>query len=207
MRDKIPEEDIQLGRKGKTAHRRLVELASKRLLDEELTEGWMQISMVRENPLDIKVDTKIIGEEFGTYSVAAAEQRNYCDVACAVKYDPRVGPIAPRVPIWPELRDRAMKLMAEGKIVEYKDMIRRAYGVCIYIIECEINPRSNLLRNGPRLTAYQLIKQQNTNLTLILAVYEGTKIDNPKVFDMVWEFPRKKDEPIEEESSQEAIEP
>jgi hypothetical protein len=44
-------------------------------------------------------------------------------------------------------------------------------------IECEINPSSNLLRDGPRLTAYKLIKQQNNNLKLILAVFEGTKVD------------------------------
>jgi hypothetical protein len=61
-------------------------------------------------------------------------------------------------------------------------------------VECEINPSSNLLRDGPRLTAYKLIKQQNHNLILILAVFEGTKVDNPQVFDMIWEFPRKDSE-------------
>lgn len=194
----MSDEDKQLGRKGKSAHRHLVELASKKLINEELTEGWTSITMVRENPLDIQVQTSVKGERFGGYNVAKAEQRNYCDVACAVTYDPKEGP-TPTDPVWPEFMEKAYKLLSEGKEAEYRDMIRRAYGVSIYIIECEINPRSNLLRNGPRLTAYQLIKQQNTNLTLILATYEGTKVDNPKVFDMVWEFPKKDDEKIEDD--------
>jgi len=191
-------EDKQLGRKGKSAHRRLVELASKKLIDEELAEGWSSITMIRENPLDIQVQTNIKGERFGGWNVAKAEQRNYCDVACAVTYDPKEGPV-PTDPVWPEFMEGANKLLAEGKETEYRDMIRRAYGVSIYIIECEINPRSNLLRDGPRLTAYRLIKQQNSNLTLILGVFEGTRIDNPQVFDMIWEFPRKIDEKMEDE--------
>ena len=194
--ERMSDEDKQMGRKGKSAHRRLVELASQRLINEELAEGWTSITMVRENPLDIQVETSIKGERFGGYNVAKAEQRNYCDVACAVTYDPKEGPV-PTDPLWPEFNEKASKLLAEGKEVEYRDMIRRAYGVSIYIIECETQPNSNLLRDGPRLTAYRLIKQQNTNLTLILGVFKGTKVDNPQVFDMVWEFPKKADE-IEE---------
>jgi len=74
---------------------------------------------------------------------------------------------------------------------EYFEAVRSAYGVMSYIIECEINPRSNLLRDGPKLTAYKLLKQKNNNLVLILAVFKGTKVDNPEIFDHIWEFPRK----------------
>lgn len=62
----------------------------------------------------------------------------------------------------------------------------------IFVIECEMNPRSNLLRDGVRLTAYKLIKEKNPKFRLILAVYEGTKVDNPGVFDAIWYFPRQK---------------
>ena len=48
-----------------------------------------------------------------------------------------------------------------------------------------------VLRDGPRLTAYKLLKQKNPNFILILAVFEGTKVDNPGIFDEIWEFPRK----------------
>ncbi|GAJ06452.1 unnamed protein product, partial [marine sediment metagenome] len=41
------------------------------------------------------------------------------------------------------------------------------------------------------LTAYKLLKQKNNNLVLILAVFEGTKVDNPEIFDHVWYFPKK----------------
>ena len=64
----------------------------------------------------------------------------------------------------------------------------------IFVIECEMNPRSNLLRDGVRLTAYKLIKEKNPRFRLILAVYEGTKVDNPGIFDAIWEFPRQKKE-------------
>lgn len=82
---------------------------------------------------------------------------------------------------------------AEGNMVEYRQAVRDFYGTMFYIIECEMNPSSNLLRDGPRLTAYKLIKQQNNNLKLILGVFEGTKVDNPGIFDAIWEFPRKGD--------------
>lgn len=194
-------EDRQQGRRGKSAHRRMIELACKRLINEELEEGWMGINLLRETKLDIKAQTEIRGEKFGNWNVATAEQTNYCDVACAVTYDPREGSMPSNIkePLFPEIAEMANRALAEGDTVKYREMIRRAYGRAIYIIECETNPKSNLLRNGPRLTAYQLLKQQNRNVFLILAVFEGTKVDNPQVFDAVWEFPRKKDEVVDEQ--------
>ncbi len=194
-------EDTQHGRHGKSAHRRMIELASKRLLNQELEEGWTGITLLRETKLDIKAQTEIRGEKFGNWNVATAEQTNYCDIACAVTYDPNEGRVPDNIkePVFPEIAQLANKALADGDELKYRELIRRAYGRAIYIIECETNPKSNLLRNGARLTAYQLIKQQNRNVFLILAVFEGTKVDNPKVFDAIWEFPRKKDEVVDEE--------
>ena len=178
------------GRKGSSGHQNLIRYASKRLLDEMVSEKYLSITLVREQPLDVKAETSIKGERFGAHRVAHAELRMYADIACAAVFTP--GAQWTREPILPEFVDIAEKKFQEGDMVGYYDAIRSAYGVMIYLIECEINPRSGLLRDGPKLTAYKLIKQQNNNLTLILAVFEGTKVDNPGVFDEIWTFPRRK---------------
>lgn len=179
------------GRKGSSGHQNLIRMASKKLLNEIIGDEYLSITMVRENPLDVKTQTEIRGERLGGHRVAMADLRMYADIACAVVFDPKAS--IGREPIFPHLLEQAYKALDAGDRAKYYNLVRRAYGVIIYIIECEINPRSHLLRDGPRLTAYKLIKQQNTNLRLILAVFEGTKIDNPQIFDEVWYFPRKGD--------------
>lgn len=195
----MTDEEKQKGRRGKPAHRRLVDSASKRLLNEVVGDDWINITLVKENPVDVKTQTEIQGERFGSHRVAMAEVRTYADVACSVVYSPQAGPFAGKDPIAPEFMEQAYKALDAGNMAKYHDLVRRAYGMTIYIIECEINPNSNLLRDGPRLTAYKLIKQQNNNLILILAVYEGTKVDNPQIFDHIWEFPRIKDQERDDE--------
>ncbi len=116
----------------------------------------------------------------------------YADIACAVVFDKNAKRFMSTEPLFPHMLPQIEKFKEEGNMAEYYKAIRTAYGVMIYIVECEINPRSNLLRDGPKLTAYKLIKQQNNNLRLILAVFEETKIDNPGIFDDIWEFPRKR---------------
>ena len=115
--------------------------------------------------------------------------RLYADIACAAVFDANASWTGE--PILPEFATIAEKHRAQGNMTKFYEAIRSAYGVTIFIIECEINPRSELLREGPRLTAYKLLKQKNNNVVLILAVFEGTKVDNPGVFDEVWEFPRR----------------
>lgn len=185
----MTEEDEQQGRKGKPAHQRLVTMAARRLLDEVIGDDWLSATFVRENPMDVRTQTDISGERFGSIKVAMAELRMYCDIACAVVYDEGARALSRSAQPTKELLDRAKVLKDAGLEEKYREAIKAAYGMCTYIVECEINPRSNLLRDGPRLTAYRLIKQQNNNLTLILAVYEGTKVDNPGIFDHIWEFP------------------
>jgi hypothetical protein len=178
------------GRKGTSGHQNLVRMACLKLLNEVLGDDFLSVQCVRENPLDVKTRTDLEGSPFGTTKIAAAELRLYADVACAVVYDPQS--------TWglnketePELVKIVNKHWADGDMAKYRQAVRDTYGMVFYIIECETNPNSNLLRDGPRLTAYKLIKQQNNNLKLILAVFEGTTIDNPSIFDAVWEFPRK----------------
>jgi hypothetical protein len=166
-------------------------MACKKLLTEIVGDKFLSITLVRENPLDVKTQTDIQGAGFGSHKVAMAELRMYADIACAVVFDQKAAGYFSKEPILPEFIEIADKFLKEGNHAKYYEAIKSAYGVMIYIVECEINPSSNLLREGPRLTAYKLIKQQNNNLRLILVVFEGTKVDNPGVFDDVWEFPKK----------------
>lgn len=176
------------GRKGSSGHQNLIRYASAKLLNEIIGDDYLSIVLVRENPIDVRTETEIRGERLGGHRIAMAELRMYADIACAVVYDPKAS--VGKEPIFPEVLEKAYRFLDEGDHAKYYDAVRTAYGVMIYIIECEINPRSNLLRDGPRLTAYKLIKQQNNNLRLILAIFEGTKVDNPGIFDEIWEFPR-----------------
>jgi hypothetical protein len=180
------------GRKGSSGHQNLVRLASLKLLNEVLGDNFLQVTFVRENPLDVKTQSTVEGSGFGSTRIATAEVRLYADVACAVVYDPN-SEWALKKDTDPELIKIVDKFFAEGKMAEYRHAVRDTYGMMFYMIECEINPSSNLLRDGPRLTAYKLIKQQNNNLKLILAVFEGTKVDNPDIFDAIWNFPKKEE--------------
>jgi hypothetical protein len=167
-------------------------MASLKLLNEVLGDEFLQVTFVRENALDVKTQSTVEGGGFGSTRIATAELRLYADVACAVIYDPKSeGGLKKDTD--PELVKIVDKYFAEGNMVEYRHAVRDTYGTMFYIVECEMNPSSNLLRDGPRLTAYKLIKQQNNNLKVILAVFEGTKVDNPGIFDAIWEFPRKED--------------
>lgn len=182
------------GRKGSSGHQNLIRMASRKLLNEVVAEDYLSVTMVRENPLDVKTRSDIEGERFGRHKVAMAEVRMYADIACAVVFNPNSLRYVAKEPMAPEYLEMAAKHLNEGNMTKYYELIRAAYGVIIFIIECEINPKSNLLRDGPRLTAYKLIKQQNNNVILILAVFEGTKVDNPGIFDEIWEFPRARHE-------------
>lgn len=178
------------GRKGTSGHQNLVRMACLKLLNEVFGDDFLSVQCVRENPLDVKTRTDLEASPFGTTKIATAELRLYADVACAVVYDPK-SEWGFKKETDPELVKIVDKHWADGDMAKYREAVRNTYGMMFYIIECETNPNSNLLRDGPRLTAYKLIKQQNNNLKLILAVFEGTKIDNPSIFDAVWEFPRK----------------
>jgi hypothetical protein len=180
------------GRKGSSGHQNLVHMASLKLLNDVLGDDFLQVTFVRENALDVKTQTDVQGSGFGSTRIATAELRLYADVACAVVYDPN-SEWALKKDADPELVKIVNKHFTEGNMVDYRHAVRDTYGTMFYIIECEINPSSNLLRDGPRLTAYKLIKQQNNNLKLILAVFESTKVDNPGIFDAIWEFPRKEE--------------
>lgn len=180
------------GRKGRSGHQNLIKAASLRLLNEVLGDDYLSVTFVREQPLDVKASAQIIGDRFGAMKILDTELRMYADIACAATFDQ--GAKMREFGGWePDEKtlEIANNLKAEGKMEEYRKWIRTAFGVMIYIIECEINPRSNLLREGPRLTAYKLLKQKNPNFQLILAVFEGTEVDNPGIFDAVWEFPKK----------------
>ncbi len=179
------------GRKGSSGHQNLIDMSSMKLLNEIIGDKWLNIVLIREQPLDVKTRTDIEGVMFGARRVATAEVRMYADIACAVVYDQKAKAYFGAEPIFEHMLPQIEKFKEEGNMAEYFKAVRTAYGTMIYIIECEINPRSNLLRDGPRLTAYKLIKQQNNNLRLILSVFEGTKVDNPGIFDDLWYFPKK----------------
>lgn len=182
------------GRQGSSGHQNLIRMASLKLLNEVLGKDFLTVHFVRENPLDIKTESRVEGfSGFSGERVAAAEVRMYADVACAVLYDPNAKWGINRAEADPELVKIVNKHFADGNMQEYRRAVKTTYGAAFYIIECETNPNSNLLRDGPRLTSYKLIKQQNNNLKLILAVFKGTKIDNPEIFDAIWEFPRKEE--------------
>lgn len=157
-------EEISHGRKGSSAHQKLVKMATKKLIDT-INDDFDQLSIVRDNFFNVKATTDVHSDWTST-SIAHAEQRLIADIACAaVKHEIK--------------RDEATHGFTRNELAR-----------TIWVVECEINPRSNLLRDGVRLTAYKLIKQQNPNFKLILAVYEGTQVDNPGIFDDIWYFPK-----------------
>ena len=179
------------GRKGSSGHQNLVRMASKKLLDELVGDKYLSVTLVREQKLDVRSQVSIRAETFGAHRVVDAEVKLFADIACAAVFD--VGARwTHKEPILPHMVKVAQKHKAEGNLDQYYDALKSAYGVAIFIVECEMNPRSSLLRDGVRLTAYQLLKQNNSHLVLILAVFEGTKVDNPQIFDEVWYFPKKR---------------
>ena len=179
------------GRAGSTGHQNLIRYASQKLLNEVIGEVYLGVTLIREQPLDIRASVNITGiGRFADTRITDTTQRMYADIACSAVFDQgakRYG----NVEVDEDTLATLKRLKDEGKLDKYKELVRLAYGQVTYIIECETNPRSNLLRKGPRLTAYQLIKEKTPNFVLILAVFEGTKVDNPKVFDEVWFFPKK----------------
>lgn len=179
------------GRKGSSGHQNLIRLASKKLLDEIIGDRYLSIALVREQPLDVKSQVDIEGEHFGARRIVHTAVRLYADIACAAVFDNKARWTSRNEPILPEMIEVAKKHREAGNLDEYYKAVKSAYGVMTVIIECEINPRSNLLRDGSRLTAYKLLKQKNNNLVLILAVFEGTTVEHPEIFDAVWYFPHK----------------
>ena len=181
------------GRKGSSGHQNLIKYASHKLLNEIIGDDYLSLVLIREQKLNVKTDASIVGPRFGSMSVVQTEHTMYADIACAAVFDKnaQIYDGDEREAPWPEQIPIADKFKEEGNMEKYREHIAMAYGKMTYIIECEINPRSNLLRDGPKLTAYRLIKQKVPNFILILAVFEGTKVDNPGIFDDVWEFPRK----------------
>lgn len=177
------------GRRGSSGHQNLIRMASKRLLNKIVGDKYLSVTLVREQKLDVKSQVSVRGEQFGGSRIVDSEIKLFADIACAAVFD--VGARwTHKEPLLPHMVKVAEKHRAEGNMDEYYDALKSAYGVMVVIIECEMNPRSSLLRDGPRLTAYKLLKQKNSHLVLILAVFEGTKVDNPHIFDEVWEFPR-----------------
>jgi hypothetical protein len=183
--------DEQRGRHGKSGHQNLIKMASSRLLNEVLGDEYLTVTFVREQKLDIRATASIVGDRFGSMKILDTEQRMYADIACAATFDQYAKTLERGFEPDAEQLEIANRRREEGKMDVYRGLIRSIFGIMTYIIECEINPKSNLLRDGPRLTAYKLLKQKNPNFILILAVFEGTKVDNPGIFDEVWEFPRK----------------
>ena len=182
------------GRRGSSAHQRLINMASKRLLDEIIGENFLKISLVREQKLEVQSSVLVAGTgRLGGHGLVDCKVDLYADVACACVFDPKSDfrYFANVEPSSEELAEAAEKHRRAGNMEQFYELVRSAYGQMLIIIECELNPRSNLLRDGPRLTAYKLLRQKNRNLVLILAVYEGTKVDNPEVFDEIWKFPKK----------------
>lgn len=184
------------GRAGSSGHQNLIKYASKKLLEEIIGDEYLSVILIREQKLTVTTDASLAGPRFGSMSVVRTEHNMYADIACAAIFDKYAaiysGKETEKEIPWPEQIPIAEKFKAEGNMEKYREHIANAYGKMTYIIECEINPKSNLLRDGPKLTAYQLIKQKVPNFILILAVFEGTKIDNPHIFDEVWAFPKKK---------------
>ena len=179
------------GRMGSSGHQNLIRMASKKLFNEIIGDKYLSVVLVREQQLKVSSDVHISGGSFGTSSIVDTKVELYADIACAAVFDPSSRWIGSE-PRNPELMEIANKHKAAGNLQGYYEAVRSAYGAMIYIIECETNPRSNLLRDGPKLTAYKLLKQKNNHLVLILAVFEDTVVDNPEIFDYVWRFPRKK---------------
>ena len=179
------------GRAGSSGHQNLIRMASKKLLNTIVGDKYLNLILVREQKLDVKSEVSIRGAGFGGLRIVDSEIKLFADIACAAVFD--IGARwTHKEPILPEMVKVAKKHKAEGNLDQYYDALKSAYGVMVVIIECEMNPRSSLLRDGPRLTAYKLLKQKNNHLVLILAVFEGTKVDNPEIFDEVWYFPKKR---------------
>jgi len=178
------------GRKGKSGHQNLIEMASKKLLNEIVGDKYLSVSIVREQKLDVHSQVSIRAERFGASRIVDSEIKLFADIACAAVFDEQAR-WTHKEPILPEMVKVAKKHKAEGHLDKYYDALKSAYGVVVFIVECEMNPRSSLLRDGPRLTTYKLLKQKNNHLVLILAVFEGTKVDNPEIFDEVWYFPHR----------------
>ena len=178
------------GRIGASGHQNLIRMASEKLLNEIVGDKYLSVTLVREQKLDVKSEVSIRGERFGASRIVDSEIKLFADIACAAVFD-QGARWTHKEPLLPEMVKVAKKHKAAGDLDKYYDALRSAYGVIVFIIECEMNPRSSLLRDGPRLTAYKLLKQKNNHLVLILAVFEGTKVDNPEIFDEVWYFPKK----------------
>lgn len=179
------------GRKGKSGHQNLIEMASKKLFNEIIGDKYLSVVLVREQQLKVSADVHISGGSFGSSRIVDTKIELYADIACAAVFDPSAHWLNSK-PTNPEMMKIANKHKANGNMLGYYEAVRSAYGAMIYIIECEINPRSHLLRDGSKLTAYKLLKQKNNHLVLILAVFEGTKVDNPEIFDHVWYFPKRR---------------
>jgi len=179
------------GRKGSSGHQNLIKYSSRKLLNEIIGDDYLSVVLIREQKLDVSSKIEIQGPRFGTQRVAQGDVTMYADIACAAVFNQEAKHIFGGEPLNPEMAEIAEKIRAEGNMEAYHRAAASAYGVMVYIIECETNPRSNLLRDGPKLTGYRLIKQQNNNLVLILSVFEDCKVDNPDVFDYVWRFPKK----------------
>ena len=179
------------GRKGSSGHQNLIKYSSKKLLTELVGDDYLSVTLVREQKLDVQSSVEIKGPRFGAQRVARGEVTMYADIACAAVFNQNAKHYMGSDPLDKEMAKIAKKRREEGNMAAYHQAAKAAYGVMIYIIECEISPRSNLLRDGPKLTGYRLIKQQNNNMVLILAVFEDCKIDNPEVFDYIWRFPKK----------------
>lgn len=179
------------GRKGASAHQNLIRMASKKLMNSLIGDDYLNVVIVREQPLKVRSRVDIQGARFGS-KIVDCEQQMYADIAAYAVFNPNAKYLdGEPLKGYEELAAQAEKKKEEGDMENYYNLVRTAYGVATFIVECEINPRSHLLRDGARLTGYKLLKQKNSNLILILAVFEGTQVDNPEIFDEVWYFPKK----------------
>lgn len=184
-------EDLQKGRHGKSNHQHLIKLASRKLLEEILGDDYIAVTLVREQPMDISAGVSVHGVgRLADVRITDTKQRMYADIACSAVFDQGAKSYLGKEPIMPGSMEIANKFKEEGDMERYREYVRIAYGVMTYIIECETTRVSNLLTDGPRLTAYKLIKQKVPNFMLILAIFEGTVVDHPEVFDEVWRFPK-----------------
>ncbi len=180
------------GRAGSPNHQYLIRKSSSKLLNEIIGDQFLTIALVREQSLDVKADASISGERLGVHRFLNTEVRLYSDIACVVVFDKDSAYLQNQTPIFEHMLPMIERFKEEGKKDEYYKAVRTAYGAMIYIIECETSPTSNLLRDGPRLTAYRLLKQKNPNFVLILSTFENVKVDHPEIFDHLWRFPRPK---------------
>ena len=183
--------DPQHGRHGKSGHQNLIRMATHKLINEVIGEEYLEVTLIRENKMTVEAKASIYGN-IGSTRLLATKQDMYCDIACAVVYDIGLKKFSNGWTLDEETKLQAERIKEKGDMAAYRDFIRSRTGMMLYIVEAEINPKSNLLRDGPRLTSYKLLKQKNPNLVLILAVFEDCKVDHPELFDDVWRFPKKK---------------